>query len=201
MNNFIKIDFFSEALQKEISFQSLHAGETLFKQNDEAVALFVVETGRIKLVRYTSEQQTSILEVVGIGEILGETALFSDTYSSTAIADLASRVIVYPKQPFLSVLRKNPEIANNLIAMLVKKNQFLKFRLELLNIRSAHERVLFYIRYLVKSSGKTAIELNRSFKDVANELNITPETLSRALLKLEQEGAITRRNRTIVLNN
>ena len=179
----------------------MHAGETLFKQNDEAVALFVVETGRIKLVRYANEQQTSILEVVRSGEILGETALFSDTYSSTAIADIASRVIVYPKQLLLSVLRKNPEIANNLIAMLVKKNQFLKFRLELLNIRSARERVLFYIRYLVKSSGKTTINLDRSFKDIANELSITPETLSRALLKLEQEGAITRRNRTLVLNN
>lgn len=197
----VLIELLSEALQDEMTFQNLLAGETLFNPNEEAVALFIVETGRIKLISHTSEEETSTIEIIRSGEIVGETALFSDVYDYQAIANIDSRVIVCPKQPLLLAFSEKPELAKNLIAILIKKNQTLKFHLELLNIRSAHERVFLYLNYLNKSSKTTTINLDRPFKDIADYLNITAETLSRVLSRLTQEGVITRRERnTIVLH-
>ena len=175
--------------------------EILFKQNDEATALFVVEAGRIRLIRYVNEDRTNFIDLVGKNEILGEDVLSSAIYSCTAIADVASRVIVYPKQSLLSALRQEPELTEDLIALQALKIESLKFRLELLNLRSARERVLLYLHYLAEFSQVTTVYLDYPLKEFANYLSITPESLSRTLAKLVQEKIITRKGRTITLHD
>ena len=187
-----------EALRSAITFSDLAAGQTLFQQGDVAAAFFLVQTGRLKLVRYTSEGKIVTFEVVNRGESFGEAALLENTYPCTAIAEVASQVIVYPKEPLLAALREYPDLAEDLMTMLVRKIQGLKVRVEWLNIRAAHQRVLHYLRYLSGAS-EGVVNLDRPFKEIASELGFTPETLSRALARLEQEGAITRNGRLITL--
>ena len=43
------------ALRAAIAYQEFAAGQALFHQGDQTVAFFVVETGRVRLTRYTSE--------------------------------------------------------------------------------------------------------------------------------------------------
>ena len=43
--------------------------------------------------------------------------------------------------------------------------------------------------------------LDRFLKDVASDLGFTPETLSRALIRLEADGLIARSDRIIILQN
>lgn len=87
------------------------------------------------------------------------------------------------------------------MAMLVKKIQSLKLRLELRDIRIAHERVLHYLRHLINYPQETTIVLDRPLKDIAEDLGFTPEALSRALIRLETDGAIARDARIITLHN
>lgn len=195
------IDSLPEALRNTITIQSLVAGETLFTQEDKASNLYVVTSGRIKLVRYINGGKVSMFEIVRTSESLAEVALFSEIYSCTAIAEIDSEVIAYPKEEFLSVLRVYPDMAQDFMAMLVKKIQSLKFSLELRDIRIAHERVLRYLRHLVNFPQETTIVLDRPLKDIASELGFTPETLSRALIRLETDGIIARQERIITLQN
>ena len=83
--------------------------------------------------------------------------------------------------------------------LLIRKIQTLKVRLEWFNSRSAHERLLQYLRFL--SENQTVVNLDRPLKEIAGELGFTPETLSRALARLEQQGAIARHGRSITLQN
>ena len=196
----LTLESLPEGLRNGISYRNLAAKEMLFQHGDAASAFFVVETGRVKLVRYTSGDKMVTFQVAGVGESLGEVALFSDTYPCGAIAELPSRVIVYPKELLLSALRDNSDLAQDFIAMLVGKIQALKLRLELQNIRKAHERVLQYLRYQVQGE-QNVINFDRPLKDIAADLGLTPETLSRALTKLEQEGVIMRSRLVITLQN
>lgn len=132
-------------LRAAIAYQNLTAGQVLFHQRDQALATFTVEIGRIRLVRYTSEGDLVVFQVVRAGESLAESALFSDVYRCDAVAEVPSRVIVYPKQLLLTVLRDQPDLAEDFMKRLVRKSQSLKFRLELRSIRSARERVLQYL--------------------------------------------------------
>ena len=65
-------------------------------------------------------------------------------------------------------------MAQDFMAVLVKKIQSLKFSLELRDIRIAHERVLRYLRHLVNFPQETTIVLDRHLKDIASELGFTP---------------------------
>lgn len=188
-----------EPLRNNTTIQNLAAGETLFAQEDEASTFYVITSGRIKLMRYISGGQVSTFEIVRASQSLAEIALFADTYPCTAIAEIDSEVIAYPKEELLSILRAYPVLAIDFMEMLVKKIQSLKFRLELRDIRIAHERVLHYLHHLISFPEETTIVLDRPLKDIAGDLGFTPETISRALIKLETDGAIARRENIITL--
>ncbi|MEM8674014.1 MAG: Crp/Fnr family transcriptional regulator [Cyanobacteria bacterium P01_G01_bin.67] len=188
-----------ESLRDKITIQDLAAGETLFTQEDKASTFYVVTSGRIKLFRYLDEGKVSTFDIVRASQSLAEIALFADIYPCTAIAEINSEVIAYPKEELLQVLRAYPDLAEEFMAMLVKKIQSLKFRLELRDIRIAHERVLRYLRHLVNFPEETTVVLDRPLKDIAGDLGFTPETLSRALIRLETDGAIARQERIITL--
>ena len=195
------IDRLPEALKDRITVLNITAGETLFTQGDEATAFYVVVSGRIKLIRYLDNGKVSTFEIVRATETLAEIALFAEIYPCTAIAEINSEVIAFPKQELLSVLQQYPDLIRDFMLMLVRKIQSLKFRIELRDIRIAHERVLHYLRHLVSYPEETTIILDRPLKDIASDLGFTPETLSRALIRLETDGAIARQDRIIVLQS
>lgn len=188
-----------ELLRDKITIYNLLAGETLFNQEEEASTFYVITSGRIKLIRYLDRGKVSTLEIVRVKGMLAEIALFADVYPCTAIAEIDSQVIAYPKDELLAVLRSDPDLAEDFMMMLVNKIQSLKFRLELRDIRIAHERVLRYLQHLVNFPEETTVILDRPLKDIAGDLGFTPETLSRALIKLETDGAIVRQERIITL--
>ena len=199
--NLIDIHRLPKSLQDEITIQNLAGGETLFTQEDRAANFYVVTSGRIKLVRYLDGGKISTFEIARATQSVAEIALFADIYPCTAIAEIDSEVIIYPKQELLKALREYPDLAADFMAILVKKIQSLKFRLELRDIRIAHERVLRYLRHQVNFPEETTVVLDRPLKDIAEDLGFTPETLSRALIRLETDGEIARQERIITLRN
>ena len=201
MDMLLKPDCLPPALADAVTFRNLTAGQTLFQTGDSASDLFVVETGRIKVFRCTSEDKLVTLELARAHESFAEPALFLETYACTAMAEVNSRVIVYPKQALLAVLGELPELAEELMAQMVRKIQCLAISLELRDIRAAHRRVLRYLRYLAQSQNQKVVSFDRPLKDTAGELGLTPETFSRALTRLEHDGAITRNQRLITLND
>lgn len=198
---FLDIDILPSYLRQAIARRELAEEQKLFWQGDSAQAVFIVKTGRLKVVRYKSCGTIVRLGTAIAGDILAETTLFSSRYTNTAIAETASQVMVYPKKHFLAALHSYPDLAEDFIAILVRKNQSLQDHLELRDIKIAHERVLQYLCQIAKLSNQTSVNLDRPLKQIAADLGLTPETLSRALKRLERDGLISRSQRAIVLHN
>jgi CRP/FNR family transcriptional regulator, dissimilatory nitrate respiration regulator len=189
------------ALQQAIYTRELQAGQRLFRQGDAATALFLVEAGRLRLARSTINQQTVGLQVVSTGQSAGDAALFSTIYSYSAIAEVDSRVIVFPKQELVAALREFPDLAEAVIARLLEKINLLEINLELKGIRSAHQRLLRYFQFLATSEPGNVVQLDRTWKEIAEELGFTPDTISRALAKLERDSRISRDQQRITLHD
>jgi CRP-like cAMP-binding protein len=197
--NLLTPDSLPPALQAATTYRDLTAGQVVFRQDEQALAIFIVERGRVRLDRYTKEGKTTVFQVARLGESFAESALFLDVHSCDALAEVPSRVIIYPKQPLLSALRNCPDLAEDFLERLVRKSQSLKAPLELRSIRSARNRVLHYL--LVEAQpGETTVNFDRPLKDVAGDLGLTPEVLYRTLARLEREGMITRTNQQITLH-
>jgi CRP-like cAMP-binding protein len=197
--NLATLDNLPSELRNGIWFQDLNADQFLYQQGDQTTSVYVVEHGRIRVLRFMGEGKAVTFQVAGPGESLAEIALFSDTFPCAAIAEMPSRLIVYPKELLLSVLRSYPDLAEHFMSLLVKKIQGLKVSLELRNIRAAHDRVLRYLQDLATPEANHMITFDRPLKEIAPDLGLTPETLSRALSRLEQDGFIAREQRQITL--
>jgi CRP-like cAMP-binding protein len=176
----------------------LSAGERLFRQGDKAYAIFEIEQGRLRLVRHTVDSRRIVLHTARAGELFAEAALFAPTYHCDAVADIASRVRVYPKRDLLAAFRAEPRAAEAFMALLARRIHALRARLEERDIRSARERLVHHVARCAGGDGRT-MRLEGTLLDLAAEIGLTPEALYRTLSALEHEGIIRRTEGAIVL--
>jgi len=176
----------------------LDAGEMLFRTGDPVRSLFVVKKGRLRLLRYTAHGATLTLHVAQPGEAFAEASLFSRTYHCDAVADVRSEVTAYSKPALLRALREDPGAALALTGHLARQVQALRGHIELLNIKSARDRVLAYLHSHLSASARHVV-LERTWKAIATEIGLTHEAVYRTLAELESEGLIERDEKSVVL--
>jgi CRP/FNR family transcriptional regulator, dissimilatory nitrate respiration regulator len=176
----------------------LEARELLFQQGDRTAAIYKIEIGRIRLIRRTVDDHPVILYTARRGEYFAEASLFAETYHCDAVAAAPSRVRVYPKTAVIAALRADPDLAQAFMARLAVQLQELRTLMELRNIRSAHERVLQYLRWRAIEQGRS-IAVEGQLQDIAAEIGITREALYRTLTALETEGHLSKTDAAIIL--
>lgn len=196
--NFAEIDQLPATLQAFVTYRQFSKGQVLFQRNEASRAIYVVKSGQVRLLHYTKSGQSISYYTVQAGEICAEVALFLDTYTCNAIAEAPTQVLAFPKQTFLNTLQQNPDFAMAFMMQLSYRLHTIKTMVELRSIRSAQERVLHYLR-LVLPPEKNTIVLEQPLKDIAADLGISPEVLSRTLAQLAMSGAIAREKRRITL--
>jgi len=178
--------------------RNLQTGESLFRHGDQVYGLFVIESGRIQMIRHDSSGRPLVLFSAIKDDLFAEAALFSETYHCDAVAATDATVRIYPKPVLLSLLDRDPSAAKKFMALLARQVMLLRTRLELLNIRSASERVLRHLTVAAGPDGRT-VKLSGTLKEMASELGMSHEALYRTLADLETQGLIERSDRLIKL--
>src|SRR6185295_11118652 len=119
----------------------VHSGETLFAVGDDADGGYVVQEGSFRLSPRGGDNAKSIK--VGVGTLLGELALFTETTRPvTATALEPSTVLRIPRPLFLKMLEGYPDAA-------------LKLRHVLTSRISESERDMERIRDVLGGPGET----------------------------------------------
>jgi CRP-like cAMP-binding protein len=100
----------------------VHSGETLFSAGDDADGGYVVQEGSFGLSPRGDNTAQSIK--VGVGTLLGELALFTETTRPlTATALEPSTVLRIPRPLFLKMLEGYPDAAFRLREILAKRTE------------------------------------------------------------------------------
>src|SRR5712691_6479537 len=178
--------------------RTLQAGESLFRQGDQTYGIFAIENGRVQMIRYDSQGRALVLFTAVKGELFAEAALFSETYHCDAVAVTKATVRIYPRSTLLSLFGRDQAVGQKFMALLARKVMLLRTRCEVLNIRSASERVLRYLAIAAGPDGRT-VELSGTLKEMASELGLAHEVLYRTLADLETQGLIERSDHIIEL--
>jgi CRP-like cAMP-binding protein len=98
----------------------VHSGETLFAVGDDADGGYVVQEGSFRLSPRSGDTVKSIK--VGVGTLLGELALFTETTRPvTATALEPSTVLCIPRPLFLKMLEGYPDAAFRLREIFAKR--------------------------------------------------------------------------------
>lgn len=174
--------------------RTLRRGEILFHEGDEAEAMFAVEEGHMKLVRYSPRGKEMLLHLVRPGESFAEAALFgSGTYPATAVAVEKTRLWCLPRHRLEDLIRRSPEIGISMLASISIWTRKLASQLELLTQRRVEERLALYV---VGRAGRQtlstgdAVTLSHPKNLIAALCGTAPEVLSRTFRRLEDDGVL-----------
>lgn len=176
-------------------FRDLERHETIFHEGDRGACLYVCLAGSIRVYKSAASGQEAVLKVIGPGEIFAETILFEiDRYPATAVAMEKSRVAVLQKPRFLELL-EDTGFRADFISCLMGKLRHLADQVRLLTVSDVETRLFRFLedRYAGQAEFRTAL----SKKDAAAAIGTTPETLSRILQRLREQGRLTWEGRRI----
>jgi CRP-like cAMP-binding protein len=186
--------------QKHLSSRELAAGEALFRQGDPIFAVYVVQTGIVRLLRHLEDGSSVLLHRARAGESFAEASLWAKAYHCDGVAEGPTVVTVIPKRSLLEALQGNPGASLALARALAGQVRTLRSRLELRNVRSARQRVLAWL-CLQADGSPPSLTLDRPWTQIADEIGLTHEAIYRALAELQAEGLIQRDQRRIILSS
>lgn len=99
----------------------LNRGDRLFHEGEAGDALYVIETGKIKLARRAADGRENLLAILGPGEMFGELSLFDPgPRVATAVAVSNARVHSLTRDDFVPLL-DHPRVALSLLAALGRR--------------------------------------------------------------------------------
>ncbi len=179
--------------------QSFKKGETIFSEGEEANGFYVVITGRVKIFKLSPDGKEQILHFFGQGEPFGEVPVFTGQhFPAHASAMEESRVFFFPRKSFVDLIKRNPSMALNMLAVLSKRLRRFAALIDDLSLKEVPGRLAAYLLYLSEQNkGARVLELTVTKAQLASLLGTIPETLSRILGKLSAQGLIETDGRRI----
>jgi CRP/FNR family transcriptional regulator, dissimilatory nitrate respiration regulator len=181
--------------------RSFNRGHTVFSEGDEANGFYILVSGRIKIFKLSSEGKEQILHIFESGEPFGEAALFAgETFPAYAETLEESEVIFFPRKAFMELIKRDPSLTMNMLAILSLRLKHFTRLVEDLSLKEVPQRLAAYLLYLSESKDEpNNVELEILKGQLASLLGTIPETLSRILSKMASQGFIQVQGRKIKL--
>jgi len=102
----------------------LQSGEILFNEGDDAVAMYIVESGSLKVYKDRSDGE-KILGFIGPGELAGEMAFFDPDAPKKRMASIKSiddtLLFVIMDYAILELSKRHPEIYEKIFQIVMKR--------------------------------------------------------------------------------
>ena len=114
-----------EALAQKMTRQRLAKDKALFHRGDQGDALYVIEEGRVKIVRADEQGGEFVLNHCGPGEAIGEMSLFDqEPRSASVIAVTDSEVLELKRDAFFELINQRPDVSLVLLQSLSSRLRF-----------------------------------------------------------------------------
>lgn len=114
-----------EALAQKMTHQKLATNEVLFRRGDQGDSLYIIDEGRIKIVRGDEGGGEFVLNHCGPGEAIGEMSLFDqEPRSASVIAVTDSEVLQLKREAFFELLDQRPDVSLVLLQSLSSRLRF-----------------------------------------------------------------------------
>jgi len=168
----------------------------VFREGDRADGFFIVVSGSVKLFKLSEDGKEQVLHILEAGQSFAEATIFEGgVYPAAAEALRDSDLLFLPKRPFIELLEKNPKMALRVLGSLSKWLKRMTDLVENLALRDVEARLVFFVSEEMNRLGLplrdgAVYEIPVGKNVLASRLGTVPETFSRTLKKLQEEGKI-----------
>jgi CRP-like cAMP-binding protein len=177
--------------------------ETVFREGERGDGFFVLASGKVKVFKLSEEGKEQVLHVIEPGQTFAEAVIFEGgVYPAHAETLTLAEMLFLPKRPFLELLEGHPKVAVRMLGSLSRWLKRMTDLVENLSLRDVESRLVFFLSEELKSRGiapkdGVTLELPVGKNVLASRLGTVPETFSRTLKKLQDEGLIAVRGKQI----
>lgn len=178
----------ASALRKK----SFKRDERVIFHGEDAINLWLVYKGWVKLARQTPDGKETIVGLCTEGDLFGEAALFaSANYPYTAeIVGGEAELASIPAAIVRSIVASDAKITSNIMAMMNERMSQAQLMLEHMSTMSASQRLSCFLLRLchLQEEGAKTLHIPIEKNVLAAYLGMKPETLSRSQLQLKPLG-------------
>lgn len=171
-------------------------GEVIYYAGDEAARLYVVASGKVKLVSHTLAGRDVLLDLLTPGEFFGSLSTLGEAvYADTAQAQTAVCVLGIGAEAFRSILDSSPAVALRVLDVMAGRLREAQERIRQLSAHSVERRLAYTLLKLAEKFGQLKemgllIQVPLSRDDLAEMAGTTTETASRVMSQFQKGGLI-----------
>ena len=183
----------AEALAATVSKKRFKRGEILVEQGRKSDALFIVLTGRTRVLMTDNKGREVILATLKSGDYVGEMSLIdNEPHSATVVADQQVDVLVLGRDSFLRCLGENMEMAHSVMRVLVQRLRKASENISSLALVGVYGRVAKVLldSAVQDADGALLIRDKVSRQDIAKMVGASREMVSRVMKDFEEQGFI-----------
>lgn len=173
-----------------------HQGDMIFLQGDPGQALYIIETGRVRIyMQDEGGQETSVI-FYRDGDIFGElSAIDGLPRSASAVSAEETQVWLLSRDRLRVHLRASPQLAYNFMQALSVRVRYSTLQVGNLALRDVPSRLARKLLELAQGHGRidadgVRIDLPLTQSDLASLIGATRESINKTLSHFKREGII-----------
>jgi len=186
-----------------VTRKSAPRSTTIMAGGDPTDSLYIVLSGRLKVMMSDAEGKEVILSILGPGEFFGEMGLIDDEPRSATVMTIeACELLSIAKRDFKKCLAENFEMATAVMRGLVRRLREADRKIGSLALLDVYGRVARLLIDMAENvDGEKVVTKRLPKQDIAKMIGASREMVSRVMKDLQTGGFIEMRGSSIVVRD
>ncbi|MEO7548139.1 MAG: Crp/Fnr family transcriptional regulator, partial [Ramlibacter sp.] len=187
----------AEAVADAVTKRRFKRGEVIVDQGSKSNTLFIILTGRVRVVTADKRGREVILATLQPGDYIGEMSLIdNEAHSATVRAEVQTDMLCLGRAEFARCLPENSSMAYAIMKGLVQRLRQADRKIESLALMDVYGRVARALLEFAQPDreGLMTIKDRISRQDIAKMVGASREMVSRVMKDLEERGFIETRD-------
>ena len=191
------------ALATVVTRRSAPRGSVIMREGDAVDSLYIVISGRLKVMMGEADGKEVILGLIGPGEFFGEMGLIDDLpRSASVLAIEPCELLSITKLAFRKCLVENAEVAMAVLRVVVRRLREADRKIGSLAMLDVYGRVARLLLDMSENvDGQRVVTRRLPKQDIAKMIGASREMVSMVMRDLELSGYFEVRGSTIVLRD
>jgi CRP/FNR family cyclic AMP-dependent transcriptional regulator len=182
--------------------RSYPKGSVILFEDDPGDSLYIVRTGRVKVVKVGEDGREVILGWLGVGDHFGELSLIDgQPRSAHVIAVDEAQMIILRREDFRRRVEESPAVAWALLTALSRRLRRADDQIGGLVLLDVPGRVARLLLDAAGEGGGEVVEKRLTHQTIAQMIGASRETVSRTMRDFQERGLIAVRGRQIAITD
>jgi CRP-like cAMP-binding protein len=177
-------------------------GDVIYRQGEPAKHVYFLLEGEAQSTLLNSSGSETLLRIHLPGSILGLTSLASVPWrDASARAIQHSKLVCIAKDDLTELIRRDPNLALNLIRLLVDRMRDFHFRVADLQFQTVEQRLARVLLAVSRRTNEHKAEIGLTHEELAQLVNSRRQTVTTILGRFARAGYLSKSGRRLIIED